>query len=109
MAGYGHDTSTITFIVTLDDETTVVIVGENDGVNGFEWSATHRNHTVPLAVGEVLLVDGMQEADNPLGDPPAELADAWARFQKLGADGVTATEDRKLNDWRRERAEEAGF
>jgi hypothetical protein len=109
MAGYGYDTSTLTLTAVLDDGSHVVIVGENDGVNGFEWSATHRNHTVQLAISEVVLVDGMQEADNPLGDPPAHLADAWDRFQTGGAGGVTTYELRELDEWRGERAEEAGF
>lgn len=40
MSGFGHDTETLTLIVILPDGEPVRVVGENDGVNGFTWSAS---------------------------------------------------------------------
>jgi hypothetical protein len=48
------------------------------------------------------------EPADPLGDPPADLADAWERFQHGGGD-VTASELRALDEWRASRAEEDGY
>src|SRR3954469_15314098 len=63
MAGYGHDTESLTLTVTLPDETTVQITGENDGVNGFEWSGVHilADGPVPIAVNvhHERLIDGI--------------------------------------------------
>lgn len=42
-----------------------------------------------------------------LGEPPAELADAWARYQR--GDKVEGYELSKLDEWRADRAQEAGF
>jgi hypothetical protein len=44
---------------------------------------------------------------SPLGDPPVELADAWRRYQ-LGIH-VEGWELSKLDEWRAERAQEAGY
>lgn len=44
---------------------------------------------------------------SPLGDPPVELADAWRRYQ-LGIH-VEGWEQTKLDEWRAERAQEAGY
>jgi hypothetical protein len=45
--------------------------------------------------------------EDPLGDPPEHLADAWERYQR--GDRVDASELRRLDEWRGERAEAAGF
>jgi hypothetical protein len=45
--------------------------------------------------------------EDPLGDPPEHLADAWERYQR--GDQVDAGELRRLDEWRGERAEAAGF
>lgn len=44
---------------------------------------------------------------DPLGEPPAELADAWARYQQ--GEGVQPYELRALDEWRSEQGEAAGF
>jgi hypothetical protein len=66
MAGYGHDTESLALTVKLPDETTVQITGENDGVNGFEWSGVHilPDGPVPIAVAvhHERLIDGITPA-----------------------------------------------
>jgi len=47
------------------------------------------------------------DADSPLGDPPTELADAWRRFQ--AGETVEPWEVRALDEWRADRAQEAGY
>lgn len=42
-----------------------------------------------------------------LPDPPSELADAWARFQR--GDHVEPYEARRLDEWRADCAQDAGF
>lgn len=46
-------------------------------------------------------------AESPLPDPPPELADAWERFQHGG--GVEGWELSKLDEWRADCAQDAGF
>lgn len=46
-------------------------------------------------------------SSSPLGPPPPELEDAWDRYQHGG--DVESWELTKLDEWRAERAEEAGF
>lgn len=47
------------------------------------------------------------QTGSPLPDPPEELRDAWARFREGG--DVSQSELRKLDEWRAECAEAAGF
>lgn len=49
------------------------------------------------------------DATSPLPEPPAELADAWRRFQGGGAGDVTGYELRALDEWRADCAQDAGF
>jgi hypothetical protein len=67
MAGYGHDTESLALTVALDDGTTVQVTGENDGVNGFEWSAmhvlAHGTVPVPVEVHREVLIDGITPAE----------------------------------------------
>jgi hypothetical protein len=69
MAGYGHDTESLALILALPDGTSVHVTGENDGVNGFEWSGVHvlADGPVPIAV-EVhheVLIDGIATRREP--------------------------------------------
>lgn len=48
-----------------------------------------------------------EDPADPLGDPPPELADAWARYQRGGTNTLGELND--LDEWRAERAQAAGF
>lgn len=64
MAGYATDTETLTLVVALPDGTAVQVLGENDGVNGYEWSAIHvKGDTpdpLPVEVHHERLIDGIE-------------------------------------------------
>lgn len=47
------------------------------------------------------------EAAPTLPDPPEHLADAWRRFQ--AGEGVEEWEARRLDEWRADCAQDAGF
>lgn len=59
--------------------------------------------TVYVADAEIIEDDDT----SPLPDPPAKLADAWARFQR--GEHIEPYEGRALDEWRSECAEAAGF
>jgi hypothetical protein len=69
VAGNATDTTIVTIEVRLPDGGTVTVTGENDGVNGFEWSATFKATRDPRAVRlncdvqEKVLIDGIYDQD----------------------------------------------
>lgn len=65
MAGYGYDTEELVITVTLPDGKELAVVGSNDGVNGFSWSAaTDSGATVlPVSVERTVLIDGITEVE----------------------------------------------
>jgi hypothetical protein len=66
MSGYATDTETLTLAVALPDGTTVEVTGNNDGVNGYQWSAVHvrGEDREPLTVklDSERLIDGIRPA-----------------------------------------------
>jgi hypothetical protein len=71
------------------------------GACGEKLCTVEEDDTLPV------IVSCAEHECNPLGDPPADLADAWARYQR--GDHIEPFELRKLDEWRAERAEEAGY
>jgi hypothetical protein len=63
MAGYGYDTASQAFTVTLPDGGEVVVTDWNDDVNGFDWSATYRGGPVALKVEQHTYIDGIYEQE----------------------------------------------
>lgn len=69
MAGSATDTTILTITVNLPDGGVLRVTGENDGVNGFEWSASlapnrdPRRLVLPCDVEERMLVGGIYDQD----------------------------------------------
>lgn len=76
MSGYGHDTETLRLTVDLPDGSTVRVRGDNDGVNGFTWTAEHRDEEIGVRVDHEVLIDGITPADDEdtILDKAQELA-----------------------------------
>lgn len=64
MSGYGYDTSTLVITLTLPDGREVTVVGANDGVNGYAWSARLGDHQCAVDVDETVLIDGITEQED---------------------------------------------
>jgi len=64
MAGFATDTHTITISVKLPDGSVVIVEGVNDGVNGFEWSASREGVSLACDVEEHTLIDGVYDEDD---------------------------------------------
>jgi hypothetical protein len=60
-------------------------------------------------IGNAPRTTGVRGGLCTLPDPPAHLADAWARYQGGGGADVTPSELRALDEWRGEVAEAMGL
>lgn len=59
------------------------------------------------AIRETVLRDCERRDSSPLPDPPADLADAWQRFQQ--GEPCEPYELRRIDEWRADCAADAGF
>jgi hypothetical protein len=64
MSGFAYDTETLTLVVILPDGEPVLVVGENDGVNGFTWSASRGANALEVRMDHRVLIDGITEEDD---------------------------------------------
>jgi hypothetical protein len=74
MAGNPTDTTIVTVTMRLPDGGVVTVTGEDDGVNGFEWTASFKPARDPRAVRldcdvqTKVLVDGIYDQDEDHGE-----------------------------------------
>jgi hypothetical protein len=79
MSGYGYDTETLTLVVILPDGEPVRVVGENDGLNGFEWSAWRGAGELEVRTDHRVLIDGVDEENDDEAEGRATCSRCLAR------------------------------
>jgi hypothetical protein len=79
VSGYGYDTETLTLVVILPDGEPVRVVGENDGVNGFTWTASRGADALEVRTDHRVLIDGITEEDDDEAKERATCSRCLAR------------------------------
>jgi hypothetical protein len=88
MGGYAYDTSTLTIAITMPDGSTVEVVGDNDGVNGYSWTATLHSKPegdpatvamtqLPMTIDEQVLINGVEDTESINIEPDWDGMRRW--------------------------------